>query len=209
MKLRHHELHIISTGTQTIETFAEIAGSIQEYVDYFHLREKQMNANQLYLAVNLLKAKGIPLSKIIINDRVDVAWAAHSYGVQLPHHSLEVAVVKKAFPGLRVGCSVHSYHEAKEAEQNRANFAMYGHIFQTNSKPGINPRGIGELREITRDLELPIIAIGGIKPSNCEEVLRAGAKGIGVMSGILLADDPLKEAKAYSMVLERVTYSET
>ncbi|WP_337189743.1 thiazole tautomerase TenI [Bacillus dakarensis] len=203
MKLRKHELHIISTGTQTIETFAEIAVSIQEYVDYFHLREKQMSALQLYQAVNLLKTKGIPLSKIIINDRVDVAWAANTYGVQLPHHSLDGAVVKKAFPGLRVGCSVHSYHEAKEAEQKRANFAMYGHIFQTNSKPGTGPRGLGELKEITRDIELPIIAIGGIKPSNCAEVLRAGAKGIAVMSGILLADDPLKEVKAYSGVLER------
>ena len=93
----------------------EIASNIQEHVDYFYLREKHMSASELYKAVTLLHEKKIPLSKIIINDRVDVAWVMKVFGVQLAFHSLDVRVVKEAFPGIKVGSSIHSMDEAKAA----------------------------------------------------------------------------------------------
>ncbi|MBU8878790.1 thiamine phosphate synthase [Bacillus sp. FJAT-29790] len=195
------ELHIISTGKQPIEKLAEIATEIQEYVDFFHLREKQMSALQLYQAVNILTEKNIPLSKIIINDRVDVAWTMKTFGVQLAFHSLDSGVVKQAFPGIRVGSSIHSVNEAKEVSEKGVDYAIYGHVFPTNSKLDLPPKGIEGLKEITGSTSMPIIAIGGIKPSNCSFVLEAGAKGIAVMSGVLEAEDPLQAVKEYSKAL--------
>lgn len=65
----------------------------------FYLREKHRSASELYQAVRLLHDNKIPLSKIIINDRVDVAWVHKVFGVQLAFHSLDAEVVKGAFQG--------------------------------------------------------------------------------------------------------------
>ncbi|WP_028390898.1 thiamine phosphate synthase [Bacillus cihuensis] len=191
------ELHIISTGKQQITKFVEIASEIHEYIDFIHLREKHMSAAQLYQAVTLLCEKNIPLSKIIVNDRVDVAWSQQAYGVQLAFHSLDVSVVKKAFPGIRVGRSIHSFDEAQTVFEKGADYAIYGHVFPTNSKSGLPPKGVEELKEITMSMKLPIIAIGGITPSNSELLINAGAKGIAVMSGVLDAKSPVQAVKEY------------
>ncbi|WP_285766881.1 thiazole tautomerase TenI [Peribacillus sp. SI8-4] len=197
------ELHIISTGKQQMERFAEIASEIQDDVDFFHLREKQMTASDLYRAVTLLQNRKIPLSKIIINDRADVAWTQKASGVHLAFHSLDAAVVRGAFPGLGVGCSVHSIEEAKVACEKGVDYAMYGHIFATDSKRGLPPKGLEELQEVTRNVSLPIIAIGGITPSNCQSVLDAGARGIAVMSGILEAKNPREAVQKYSKSIRK------
>jgi thiazole tautomerase (transcriptional regulator TenI) len=165
-----------------------------------------MTASQLYQAVTLLHQKNVPRSKIIINDRVDVAWAQMVSGVQLGYQSLDTKIVKQAFPGIRTGKSVHSFQEAKEAEQNGADYVIYGHIFQTKSKPNIPPKGVKKLRDITMNVNLPVIAIGGITPANCDAVLKAGARGIAVMSGVLEAENPIQSVKEYCKILKKGGY---
>ncbi|USK76996.1 thiazole tautomerase TenI [Peribacillus frigoritolerans] len=200
-----HELHIISTGKQPIEKFVEIASNIQEHVDYFYLREKHRSASELYRAVTLLHDNKIPLSKIIVNDRVDVAWVHKVFGVQLAFHSLDAEIVKEAFPGMNVGCSIHSMDEAKAAFSKGADYAIYGHVFETVSKIGLPPKGVEELHAITRNVNLPLIAIGGITPFNCQAVLDAGARGIAVMSGVLEAENPVEAVKEYAKSLGKET----
>jgi thiazole tautomerase (transcriptional regulator TenI) len=195
------ELHIISNGKQSLDAFARIAGAIHPHVDAFHLREKSKSARELWQGIELLGRFGVPLDKIIVNDRVDVAWAAGARAVQLAYHSLDVALVKQAFPGLRIGCSVHSLEEAKRAEVQGADFLIYGHIFSTESKPGIEPRGITALERLAGGVAIPVIAIGGIKPNQATQVLDAGAAGVAVMSGVVEAVDPLAAAREYEQGL--------
>ncbi|MCH1627075.1 thiazole tautomerase TenI [Fredinandcohnia quinoae] len=196
------ELHIISTGKQSIEKFVKIAGQIHEYADYFHIREKHLNARQLSEVIDLLTVKGVPLSKIIVNDRVDVAVIQGISGVQLAYHSLDVKVVKQFFPRLKVGKSTHSNQEVKSAYESGADFGLFGHIFTTTSKPGLEPKGIVELATISKNTSLPIIAIGGIKPNHVRDVIQAGASGIAIMSGVLEANNPLQAVKEYACELE-------
>ncbi|MBT2730394.1 thiamine phosphate synthase [Bacillus sp. ISL-75] len=118
-----------------IEQLREILIDIHPYVTSIHLREKQKTARELFQAVDLL-SKDIPLSKIIINDRGDVAFATRVSGVQLAFHSLESAIVKKAFPELRVGSSIHSYHEGEKALQDGTDYVLFGHVYPSQSKPG-------------------------------------------------------------------------
>jgi thiazole tautomerase (transcriptional regulator TenI) len=195
------ELHIISNGKQSLDTFAQIAGAIHPYVDAFHLREKSKSARELWQGIELLGKSGVPLNKIIVNDRVDVAWAAKVKAVQLAFHSLNVALVKQTFPGLRIGRSVHSLEEAREAEDQGANFLVYGHIFSTESKPGLQPKGLTALNQLVSGVAIPVIAIGGIKPNQAAQVLDAGAAGIAVMSGVVDAEDPLAAAREYEQGL--------
>ncbi len=201
--MSRYELHIISTGLQNVKEFCEIASLIQKDVDYFHIREKALNTRQLIEMIELLKEMRVPLSKVIINDRVDLAYMKKAAGIQLPYHGAPVSLVRKSFPDLKIGSSIHSLEDLKVAEGGGADFVLYGHIFETNSKPGKKPRGINQLKEITSYSSVPVIAIGGIKPSNISEVLGAGANGIAVMSGILLAEDPIISIKEYRQQLKR------
>lgn len=195
------ELHIISNGKMPLEQLSEILTDIHSYITAIHIREKQKTAKELYQAVNLLTKVNVPLSKIMINDRVDVAFVTGVAGVQLAFHSLEASVVKEKFPELKVGCSIHSYEEGQKAKMDGANFILYGHVFPSKSKPDLAPKGLEELKKLT-NLDIPVIAIGGITAENTGQVMKAGARGIAVMSGVLEARDPFMAVRAYQNVLK-------
>lgn len=194
-------LHIISTGKQKPEKLAEIAGEIHPYIDAIHIREKSNTAKEIYELVSLLTDQNVPLSKIIINDRIDVAFVSKVAGVQLAYHSLPVDIVKKQFTSLRVGCSVHSIDEVETAQELGADYVIFGHVFPTQSKPGLVPKGLKQLELIAQHVSIPVLAIGGIKPTNIRGVIEAGAMGIAVMSGVLEAEDPLEKVKEYYLEL--------
>lgn len=201
--MKTKKLHIISTGRQKPEQLADIIGRIHFDIDFIHLREKTKTAKEVYEMVELLTSKNVPLSKIIINDRADVAYVSNVKGVHLAFHSLPVEVVKQNFEDLTVGCSVHSLEEAQIAEQQGADYLIFGHVYSTQSKPGLIPKGLEQLRSISESISIPVIAIGGIKLTNSRDVIEAGAQGIAVMSGILEAEDPLEAVQQYRSYLSR------
>ncbi|MFP3321685.1 thiazole tautomerase TenI [Planococcus sp. SIMBA_160] len=206
--MRNGELHIVSTGQQKPERLAEILGEIHFDVDFIHLREKAKTAKELYELVGLLVREKIPLSKIIINDRVDVALVSDVNGVHLASHSLPAAVVGRKFSHLKIGCSVHSFEEAQLAEQKGADYLFFGHVYPTSSKEGLKPKGIEQLGFISESVSIPVIAIGGIKPSNTAKLIEAGAQGIAVMTGVLKAEDPVQAVQRYRSFLSKAMNSD-
>ncbi len=140
---------------------------------------------------------GVPAAKLVINDRVDVALAAGAAGVQLAWHSLPLSAARAAAPAQRLGKSVHSAQEAEEAGRQGADFCLFGHVFPSICKPGQQERGLTQLADAVRMCGIPLIAIGGITPANTGLVIRQGAAGIAVMSGICSVKDPLAAVRAY------------
>ncbi|MGM7685143.1 thiazole tautomerase TenI [Cytobacillus sp. Hm23] len=201
--MANKELHIISTGTQSINTFVSIISEIHPFANAIHLREKQMSARDLYQTINQLIQQSVPLNKIVINDRIDVASVAEVGGVQLAYHSLSVGDVKRVFPKLRIGKSVHSLEEAVEAELQGADYVMYGHIYPTSSKKGVIAKGVDSVKEFKKQLSIPLIAIGGIKPFHIPELIDRGVDGVAVLSGVLLAQTPIEAIKDYSKMLSK------
>lgn len=191
------EIHLISDGKLDPEPLIMLAAAVHPYVDYIHLREKHLSARELLnLTVRLIMV-GIPAAKLILNDRLDVALAAGAGGVQLAWHSLPPAAARAAAPGLRLGRSVHSAEEAAEAGEQGADYCLFGHVFATACKLGQQERGLDLLSEAVRSSRIPLIAIGGIEPGNAGRIVRQGAAGIAVMSGICSSSDPVAAAKAY------------
>lgn len=201
--MKDEELHIVSTGKQRPEQLGEILSRIHREVDFIHLREKNKTAMELVEIVKLITDKNVPLSKIIINDRVDVAVITHAKGVQLAYHSLPVDGVKSNFSDLSVGSSIHTSEEAQLAEEKGADYLIFGHIFSTPSKPGLTPKGLELLKTVSESVTIPVIAIGGIVPGNTGDVIRAGAQGIAVMSGVFEAKDPLEAVRRYRSYLTK------
>ncbi|AIQ46282.1 hypothetical protein R70723_10620 [Paenibacillus sp. FSL R7-0273] len=192
------EIHLLSDGKLAAEPFAVLAAAVHPQVDYIHLREKKLSARGLYqMAVGLLRA-GVPAGKLIINDRLDVAMAVGAAGVQLAWHSLPAAPARLAAGAtLRLGSSVHSVQEIRDAGCQGADYCLFGHVYPSTSKPGLRERGLAQLKEAVLAAGVPVIALGGITPDNAPEVLQAGAAGIAVMSGICGADDPFAASQAY------------
>ncbi|KAA0547475.1 thiazole tautomerase TenI [Bacillus sp. BGMRC 2118] len=190
-------IHLISNGRLSAAQFCEAVQSCSEYVECIHIREKHLSASELFDYVNTLLDRGISSEKLIMHDRVDVAMASGVRRVQLTTRSLPVSIVKETFPSLFIGCSTHSLEEVKIAEAGGADFVLYGHVYKTTSKPGLEPRGITQVKGITSQTIVPLIAIGGITPENTRTVMQNGASGIAVMSGILDASNPSHSARQY------------
>lgn len=197
------QIHVISNGKLPLKEFAFKIAPIESWIDYVHIREKDRTAKEIVEGVQWLLRQGIPLSKVVINDRVDVAVILNTGGIQLAYHSLDLVDVKKTFPKLRVGSSVHSVAEAIGAQEGGADYLVYGHIFETNSKAGIVARGTRKLKEIVEAISIPVIAIGGIKPEHVPSIIKTGSSGIAIMSSISEASDPLTLIKAYRKMEEK------
>jgi len=192
-------LHLISTGSinpiDEIKTFQ----SLQPYTDQLHLREPNLSAAELLDLIDALLAQGYTSDQLTVHDRVDVAHVA-GIGVQLTRHSLRVRDVRRHFPNLVIGKSVHSLAEALAAEAEGADRLLYGHIYRTASKPNVPPRGIDALKQVVTFTTKPVIAIGGITPDRISEIAATGATGIAVLSGILSQADPLAAVHHYQEV---------
>ncbi|WP_404452049.1 thiazole tautomerase TenI [Virgibacillus necropolis] len=197
------ELNVISTGRQPLDTLVRRAEKIHPYIDAIHIREKTWTANEMVIAIEMLRSKGVPRKKIVVNDRVDVAHVMNIRGVQLAHHSIAVERVRNAYNHLEIGCSVHDSRGAIAAEKNGADRLIFGHVFDTHSKPGLPPKGMECMKEIVSNVSIPVIAIGGITPDNAADVIAAGASGIAVLSGVMLADDEVKAVTNYRDAIQR------
>ncbi|MGG4168161.1 thiamine phosphate synthase [Rossellomorea vietnamensis] len=194
---KRRSIHVISTGQQSRDELVKISRTIHPYIDMLHIREKSWTGAELAEAVDELTAAGVPLRKLYINDRADISCMKHVRGVQLGHHSAPVGLIKESFPSLKIGASVHSKQEALLAYEQGADFLLFGNVYETMSKPGKQGTGIVSLEDIVLNIPLPIIAIGGITPGRVEDIIRTGAKGIAILSGIFLSKDPLDAARAY------------
>ncbi|KGE16296.1 thiamine phosphate synthase [Paenibacillus wynnii] len=196
------EIHLISDGKLPLSQFIEIVEATHPLLDYIHLREKHRSARELIAAAEELLRVGLPPAKLIINDRIDVALAVGARGVQLPWHSLTPAEARAVAPHLRLGRSIHSPQEAEKGSSQGANFCLFGHVFLSDSKPGQPERGLAQLAQTVRISRIPVIAIGGITPDHVSQIMKQGAAGIAVMSGICGSNDPLSAAKAYRTSLQ-------
>lgn len=85
----------------------------------------------------------------------------------------------------KIGVSIHSIDEAKEVENLGANYVVAGHIFKTDCKKDLEPRGLKFIQELSLILTIPIFAIGGINQENSHLVINSGAFGVCMMSSLM------------------------
>ncbi|WP_155216028.1 thiamine phosphate synthase [Terrilactibacillus tamarindi] len=191
------ELHVLTTGTQPLNHIIQHIRYLTPYFDYFHIREKHRPKEELSRWIETFLEAGVPANKIIMNNHIDLALAYHLGGVQLPESVPIPHTLKKEAPQLRVGCSVHSVKQAQVKMDQGADYLLYGHVFETSCKPDLPARGLSEFKKMTQFAQVPMIAIGGIKPSNISLISETGGSGVAVMSGIMAVPSPLDQCKIY------------
>jgi thiamine-phosphate pyrophosphorylase len=124
-----------------------------------------------------------------VDDRLDVALATDADGVQLGPDDIPIAIAREMAPNLIIGGSVYSLEEAVRAESEGADFLGAGSVFASPTKTDARVIGLNGLREIVKNVKIPVVAIGGINTSNAEAVLKTGVAGIAVISAVMGAED--------------------
>lgn len=172
--------------------------SIEPYIDQIILREKSKTAEEIVVLCNQLKSAAFNVNKLILHRYPDLAAKNDITHVHFPGNNSSISTTRAKFPSLTIGQSVHSVKEAKLAEEEGAHYILYGHIFQSTCKPGLQPRGIVELKALTAAVNIPVIAIGGIQPTHLNALQGTNIAGFAVMSSIFHAENPVTAAKLYA-----------
>jgi len=126
----------------------------------------------------------------IINDYIDIAMLVDADGVHIGQEDLPLLEVRKLFPNKIIGISTHKPEDAIEAVKNGADYIGVGPIFKTFTKSNVcNPVGLNYIDFVRQNINLPFVAIGGIKINNIKEVISHGAYCIAMVTEILESDD--------------------
>jgi thiamine-phosphate pyrophosphorylase len=156
------------------------------------LREKDLDARDLLdLATELRRVTEEQEVRLLINDRVDIAIAAHADGAHCPEQGFSPGAARAILGDhALVGSSCHSLQAVQRAADAGADFVFLGPVFATPSKKRYGaPIGLEALRAACRVTRVPVFAIGGIDPDRAVECVDAGARGVAVTSAILASED--------------------
>ena len=150
------------------------------------LREKELEESEyLELAEKVMRICSDNGVKCILHTYVEAAVRLGSDAIHLPLDILR-AVDRDLLSKFNViGASCHSVEDAKEAERMGCTYITAGHIYATDCKRGLEPRGIGFLRGVCDKVSIPVYAIGGIERTKYDELIKAGAAGACIMSGFM------------------------
>jgi thiamine-phosphate pyrophosphorylase len=162
-----------------------IQEAIRVGVDLVQIREKDLATRELLGLVGAaVDAARETTTRLVVNDRLDVALAARAAGVHLGTQSLPTRVVRELVPrDFLVGVSCHSLEEAVRGEMGGADYVVLGPIFETPSKlPYGSPLGLAKLREVAARVRVPVLALGGITVERARTCLEAGAAGVAGIS---------------------------
>jgi len=154
------------------------------------LREKDLSLTEYECLAGRVKEicdlYDVPL---IINQNIPTAAKLKLKNIHLSMSDLRQ--YKSEISDFVFGASVHSVAEAKEAQALGASYLIAGHIFSTDCKKGVPPRGLSFLEEVCTSVTIPVFAIGGISKDKVQDITKTGAKGISIMSESMTCTNPV------------------
>ena len=177
------ELH--SLGRSNIEVSSEILASGVPILQY---REKAKKVKEMYEECLVLRAMTKQYDALfIINDHVDLALAVGADGVHIGQDDLPLSKVRELVGhDLMIGVSTHTPAQALGAVNGGADYIGVGPLFATNTKIDVcHPVGLDYLDYVAQNLDIPFVAIGGIKEHNLAEVIKMGARTVALVTEIV------------------------
>lgn len=204
-----YKLYLVTDDVYKSDLAQSIEKAVQGGVTMVQLRLKNVLGREFLAIAQEVKAVtdkyNVPL---IINDRLDVAMAIDAAGVHLGQDDLPLDVVKRIWgPDKIYGVSTKTLEQAQKAEQDGATYIGVGAIFPTNTKVITKNTSKDTLQTIVSNVNIPVVAIGGINHSNVNELNGFGIDGVAVVSCILAAQDVLEASKSMSQQLSFIIKS--
>jgi thiamine-phosphate pyrophosphorylase len=172
-------------------------------VDLIQLRGKGKSIDELVnLTSEIHKITAQSDTPLIVNDHAEVAARVPVEGVHVGQDDDPIFVARqKAGRELIVGKSTHGLAQAHAALGEGADYIGFGPIFATPTKPDYKPIGLGDIRQVHLDVDIPIFCIGGINIDNLQQVIDAGAKRVVMVSALLKAHSIVDYARCATDML--------
>ena len=188
----------VGTSDQLSALLQKIEELVAAGIDWIQIREKDLSARDLAaltrqaLQIAARHSPDTPRTRILVNDRLDVAIAERADGAHLGERSLPAADASRLIQSAQakdllpddflLGVSCHSAEAARAAQAGAADYLFFGPIFPTPSKEKFGPpQGLSRLTEVCRAISIPVLAIGGITLDNAKSCIEAGATGIAAI----------------------------
>lgn len=197
-RLKTSRLYVVTGARQSQKDLPEFLDAILSAgVDIVRLREKEAEAGDILRWSRVFRAACDRHGALFtVNDRADLALACGADGMHVGQNDLPPQWARRVVgPEVLIGLSCHSAedHDAAPAE---ADYLTAGPVWATPTKPGRPGTGLELLRRASVKVRRPWFAIGGIDPSNVDEVVREGAGRIVVVRAVTDADDPVEAVGA-------------
>jgi thiamine-phosphate pyrophosphorylase len=163
-------------------------------VDLVQIREPDLDDRSLTALVSqAVELTERTQTRVVVNDRIDVALSTGAAGVHLRHDSPPAERARSLCPdSWLVGRSVHDVDEAEDVAKSGAiDYLIMGTVFESISKPGCAPAGIDALAQVAGRVPQPVLAIGGVTVGRAEAVAHAGAGGVAAVGEFMAAGSAL------------------
>ena len=159
------------------------------------LREKDLSDDKYCQLVKEIVADNNGYKKVLALNCPEIALEMVIENVHLTMQQL----MEHGRPSFikRAGVSVHSAEEAETAQKLGADYLIAGHIYATDCKKGVPPRGIEFFRGVCESVDIPVFAIGGISENNFNEPLENGGTGVCLMSEFMKCENPYERVRIY------------
>lgn len=170
---------------------------IEGGASFVQIRDKDASSDEFYRSVdesmNVAAATG---TKIIVNDRVDIAMATGAHGVHLGQADLRPAEARKLLGDRAIiGISTHSIEQMKQALEMPVDYIAFGPIWTTTTKEDPDPVVGLDLLHHVKNISgnVPLVAIGGITESNLAATISAGADCVAIISDLYRGPDSIAD----------------
>lgn len=173
----------------------KIRESLEAGIDYIQLREKNISSAEYLRRARRLRemVQGFD-TKLIINDRVDIALLSGADGVHLGQEDVPIKDARKLLgSGKIIGATAKTVGQAQQAVAEGADYLGSGAWFPTGTKQDAVPISEEVYRAIVEKAPIPNVAVGGITAENGRRPLECGASGLAISAGILKAESPASE----------------
>jgi thiamine-phosphate pyrophosphorylase len=195
---------IIDRNTVKGRNISKIAeDALRGGADIIQLRDKSSEDTSLLESAKAIKDIAKKYRRLfIVNDRADIAAAAGADGVHLGQGDLPIGEARKVLGRKIIGISTHSLKQARKAERDGADYVGIGPIFKTKTKKGLSPIGSSILRSVSRAIDIPFFAIGGISCNNITDVKKTGTGRIAVVSSAIKRKNVYESVKRLKKAID-------
>ena len=176
--------------------------------DIIQLRDKSSDDGGFLRDARAIKKIATRYNRpVIINDRVDIARIVDADGVHLGQGDIPIEEARKILRKKIIGVSTHNAEQAKNAKRRGASYIGIGPIFRTQTKKGLSPIGLHILKRISKTIDIPFFAIGGIALDNIADVKKAGAGRVAVVSSAIKSKNVHMSVKRLKEAMDDTTGS--
>ena len=201
--LKKNDLYVITDQKENLlEIIEEVLIAGVKIIQ--HRFKKGTDKDHLQEAIQIKNLCKKYNSLFIVNDRIDIALASNADGIHLGQDDLDLKTARKLLGYSKiVGISANNAIDISNALKEGCDYIGIGPVFETTTKKNKKPLGIENIKTLTKDLNIPWFAIGGIKSNNISYLKRNGFKKVALVSELMNSEDPKEDAM---MILKKLSH---